>query len=275
MKKFTATQSSTLRDFTDATYPQGSFVFSSLLKKGDIRVNGVKVRANVPINAGDEVTYYTTPAQEAKPSHSIVYEDENILIADKSGGVSCEALFCELNGKGAYFPVHRIDRNTCGLVALAKNEGAERELAAAFRERRAEKIYLCFAKNAFRESAAKLTAYISKNAEESTVRVYPTPAEGRVRIVTEYEVLKSYGDYALVKVVLHTGKTHQIRAHLAYIGCPLLGDEKYGDRALNKKYRAARQILVAHDLSFTLGGALSYLNGRQFTSAYFPALPEG
>ena len=83
MKKFTVTENSTLKDFTDATFPQGSFAYNALIKKGDIRVNGVKQRANCAVAAGDEVVYYTTPAQEAKSTHNVVYEDENILIADK------------------------------------------------------------------------------------------------------------------------------------------------------------------------------------------------
>lgn len=274
MKKFTVNENSTLKDFTDATYPQGSFAYTVLLKKGDIRVNGVKQRANCKVFAGDEVVYYTTSAQEAKPSHHVVYEDENIYIADKLSGVSSEALFCELKEKGACYPVHRLDRNTCGLIVLAKTEAAQTELLAAFKERAVEKIYLCFAKNAFKAESGVLTAYASKNAESGRVRVYDKPADGRVKMVTEYEVRKTYGDYALVKVVLHTGKTHQIRAHLAHIGCPVLGDEKYGDFALNKKYGVTRQILVSKTLCLHLGGTLAYLSDKTFTSTFSPTLTK-
>ena len=271
MKKFTVYENSTLKDFTDATYPQGSFAYNALIKKGDIRVNGVKQRANCAVSAGDEIIYYTTPAQEEKPSHTTVYEDENILIADKLKGVSSEALFCELKERGC-LPVHRLDRNTCGLIMLAKTGQAQAELIAAFKERAVEKIYLCFAKNAFKAEKGVLTAYASKDAESGRVRVYDKPADGRVKMVTEYEVQKAYGDYALVKVVLHTGKTHQIRAHLAHIGCPVLGDEKYGDFALNKKYGLSKQVLVAHSLRFSLSGSLSYLNGKVFTSGFAPEI---
>lgn len=274
MKKFTVTENSTLKDFTDATYPQGSFAYNALIKKGDIRVNGVKQRANCAVFAGDEVVYYTTPSQEEKPSHTIAYEDENILIADKLSGVSSEALFCELKERGAGFPVHRLDRNTCGLIVLAKTEEAQAALLAAFKERAVEKTYLCFAKNAFKAERGVLTAYLSKDAKNGLVRIYASSNADRVKIVTEYEVQKTYGDYALVKVTLHTGKTHQIRAHLSFIGCPVLGDEKYGDFALNKKYGATRQLLVAHDLRFNLVGELAYLNGKQFTSGFFPTLPS-
>ncbi len=267
MKKFTVNENSTLKDFTDATYPQGSFAYNALIKKGDIRVNGVKQRANCAVSAGDEVVYYTTPAQEAKPSHTLVYEDENVYIADKLSGVSSEALFCELKEKGC-LPVHRLDRNTCGLIVLAKSEAAQTELLTAFKERAVEKVYLCLAKNAFKAESGVLTAYASKNADSGTVRVYDKPAEGRVKMVTEYELQKTYGDYAFVKVTLHTGKTHQIRAHLAHIGCPVLGDTKYGDFTLNKKYGLTRQVLIAHRLLFNLNGDLSYLNGKIFTSGF-------
>ena len=269
MKKFTVTENSTLKDFTDATYPQGSFAYNALIKKGDIRVNGVKQRANCKVSVGDEVVYYTTPAQEARQSHAVVYEDENILIADKLSGVSSEALFCELAEKGC-LPVHRLDRNTSGLIVLAKTEAAQTELLAAFKERAVDKVYLCLAKNAFKAEKGVLTAYLSKDAKNGLVRIYAAPNADRVKIVTEYEVLEKRGDIALVQVTLHTGKTHQIRAHLAHIGCPILGDEKYGDFALNKKYGLTRQVLVAHSLRFNLNGNLSYLNGKSFKSGLSP-----
>ena len=78
----------------------------------------------------------------------------------------------------------------------------------------------------------------------------------------------------MLEVHLITGRSHQIRAHLAFIGCPVLGDEKYGDFALNKKYGATRQILVSKSIAFQLDGELAYLNGKTFTSNFFPALPQ-
>lgn len=273
MKKFTVTENSNLKDFTDETYPQGSFAFGALLKRGDIRVNGVKTRANCAVKAGDEITYYTTAAQEAKPSHKAVYEDENIYIADKLSGVSSEALFCELKERGC-LPVHRLDRNTSGLIALAKTETAQAALENAFRERAVEKVYLCVAADNFKEEKKSLTAYLKKDAKSGLVRIYPSANADRVKIVTEYEVLERRGGLALVKVILHTGKTHQIRAHLSFIGCPVLGDTKYGDFALNKKYNVTRQILTAYKLKFELSGELNYLNGKQFTSSFTPQFPE-
>jgi 23S rRNA pseudouridine955/2504/2580 synthase len=274
MKKFTVSKEQNLRDFTDSVYPQGSFAFNVLLKAGDIKVNGVKTKVNATLSVGDEVVYYTTAKQEAKLSHTIVYEDENILVADKLSGVSTEGMTYELNEKGNYISVHRLDRNTSGLICFAKNEQAEKVLLAAFRDKDVQKTYLCFAKNNFKKNKDFLTAYLFKDEKKSQVFISSEQKNGYVKIMTEYAVLKRMGDYALVEVTLHTGKTHQIRAHLAYIGCPVLGDEKYGDEALNKKYGAKRQILVAKQLKFNLSGDMAYLNNLNLVSAFYPELPE-
>lgn len=274
MKTFKVKQNSTLKSFTDSTYPQGSFAFNALIKKGDIRVNGVKQRADCPVYMGDEIAYYTTPSQEAKPSYYTIYEDENLIVADKLSGVTSEALFCELEGKGIAYPVHRLDRNTSGLIVVAKSEEVQKELVSAFKDRAVEKVYLCLAKNAFKKNSDSLTAYLSKDEKHSLVRIYAMPNADRALIKTDYEVVATYGDYALVKVVLHTGKTHQIRAHLSFIGCPVLGDTKYGDFALNKKYSATRQILVAKYLNFNLSGNLAYLNSINLESRFNPQLPN-
>ena len=271
MKSFCVNQKTSLKDFTDCTYPQGSFVFRALLKNGDIRVNGVKVRENVTVCAGDEVVYYTTAAQEGAASHTVVYEDENVLVADKLSGVTSEGLFSELND---LFPLHRLDRNTSGLIAFAKTEDAERELLEAFRLRRVEKTYLCLAKNAFVKREDTLCAYLKKDEKSALVRIYARNNGGCEKIITQYRVLEDMGDIAEVEVKLHTGKTHQIRAHLAFIGCPVLGDEKYGDRTLNAKYSAKRQVLIAKYLRFNCGGRLAYLNDLPFESALFPKLPK-
>lgn len=268
MKKFLVTEDTNLRDFTDSVYPQGGFCLAALLRAKDIKVNGVRVNKSVALKKGDEVVYYTKPKQEQKPSHSVVYEDENIYIADKPSGVSSEGLFSELCEKGEFYAVHRLDRNTQGLIVFAKNEQAEEELLSAFKERDIEKTYLALCKNAFRQKQALLSAYLSKDDKKGEVKVFSSPRDGAVKIVTEYSVLEERGDIALVEIILHTGKTHQIRAHTAFIGCPVLGDEKYGDEALNKKYAAKRQRLIAKYLKFNLSGTLSYLNSKQFESGY-------
>ncbi len=137
MKKFTVSEENTLKNFTDNTYAQASFVFRALLKAREIRVNGVKVDQDVLLKKGDEVQYFLTPAQENKAAFTVVYEDESVIVVDKESGVNSEAVFSALNR----FPVHRLDRNTAGLLILGKTERAQTALQTAFKARQAEKIY--------------------------------------------------------------------------------------------------------------------------------------
>ena len=262
MKTFKCSQPQTLRDFTDANFPQGSFCFAQLLRAKDIKVNGVRVNKNIALRAGDEVVYYTTEKQESMPTHKKVFEDENIYIADKLSGVSCEGLLAELNAGGTFYAVHRLDRNTCGLIVYAKTREAEEALLNAFKERSVKKIYTAICKNGFKSDGGTLTAYIEKDEKNALVKVYDKPSGGAQKIITEYRVEKKTEELATVTVTLHTGRTHQIRAHMAHIGCPVLGDNKYGDEALNKKYGLSRQCLLSKRIEFfALSGVLSYLNG--------------
>lgn len=274
MKVFTVAQACTLKEFTDFNFPQGVFCLNQLFKKRDIKVNGARVGENVALKAGDEVVFYTSPAQEAKISHYTVYEDENLLIADKLSGVTSEGLTAELCASGKFFAVHRLDRNTQGLIVFAKTTEAEAELLSAFKERKIQKTYLALCKNGFKTQHAVLSAYLVKDEKNSLVKIYGSERNGAVKIITEYTVKEGRGDVALVEIVLHTGKTHQIRAHTAHIGCPVLGDNKYGDTTLNKKYKVARQCLVAKKIKFNLDGKLKYLNDKVFESRFIPETRE-
>ncbi len=265
MKEFTVTQPCKLKDFTDCTYPQGSFYFNALLKSGDIRVNGVRTTKNVALRAGDCVRYYTTAKMEAKPSHERVFEDEKIFVADKYDGVSTEALACEL-GLSA---VHRLDRNTSGLIVFAKTPAAKAGLEKIFKERQAYKAYICIAEDNFRQDTADMRAYLKKDEKLGLVKVSDIQGNGYLPIRTQYEVLERRDGLACVRVILHTGRTHQIRAHMAHIGCPLLGDEKYGNEALNALYGVRRQFLVSKWLSFVLDG-----KKYEFESSFSLQFPE-
>jgi 23S rRNA pseudouridine955/2504/2580 synthase len=268
MKKFTVNENCNLKTFTDSVYPQGSFCLSQLLKNKDIKVNGARISKDVSLSNGDEVVYYTTPKQESAPSHKIVYEDENIIVCDKFSGVTYEGLLYELSEEGAVFGVHRLDRNTQGLVMFAKTEQVMEELLAAFRDKKVHKTYIALCKNNFKVTEQSLTAYILKDDKKSLVKVFDRPTAGALTAKTDYKVVEKRGDIALVEIQLHTGRTHQIRAHMAHIGCPVLGDEKYGDENLNKKYNAKRQRLIAKRLNFSLDGKLEYLNSKTFESEF-------
>lgn len=270
MKSFTVTGNCDLKSFTGAVYPQGSFCLAALLRDKDIKVNGVRTGRNVQLKKGDEVIYYTTPKQEAMPSHYAVYEDNNVYVADKLSGVETEGLLSELCGKGEFYAVHRLDRNTQGIIIFAKNKQAEEELIAVFRDRRCRKTYLAKCKDNFKKQSGVLTAYLQKDAEKSEVKIYDEPRKGAAEIVTEYRVISSADGIADVEIVLHTGRTHQIRAHMAYIGCPVLGDEKYGDKAMNNKFGLKRQRLVSKSLQTDADGIIGYLKGRAFQSRFTP-----
>lgn len=265
MKKFVVNEEETLKKFTDNVYPQGSFYWNALLKKRDIRVNGVKTGKDMPVHMGDTIVYYTTPAQEAKPAFQRVYEDENVLVVDKESGVNSEAVFSSLLQSGEYYFIHRLDRNTEGLMIFAKNASAERCLLCAFREKRMTKIYRAVCLGEFPSPKGVLTAYWTKNENSSFVTVSETDNGGE-KLVTEYAVLQREGELNFVEIRLHTGKTHQIRAHLAHVGCPVLGDTKYGDKAANERYHLTRQCLIAKELIPQTDGVLSYLSGKRFLS---------
>ena len=274
MLKLVVDEEQNLKEFTENHYAQASFAWNYLLKNKEIRVNGKRVDKDVRVYKGDEICYYLTPKQAEKVAFSNVYEDENVLIVDKESGVNSEAVFAALARDGEYYFIHRLDRNTKGLLVFAKNVCAEKALLSAFREKQVEKRYqaLCFGR--FPKRADVITAYLKKDATRALVRIYDAPTKGTEKIITEYTVLEEFADgITLVEIVLHTGKTHQIRAHLAHIGCSIVGDMKYGDNAKNKEYQVSRQCLVSKKLAFHLEGNLSYLNEKTWISKHAVALP--
>lgn len=268
MVRLIVDEKQTLREFTENHYAQGGFFWNYLLKNKEIKVNGKRVSSDVTVEKGDEVCYFLTKKQEEKPAFFVVYEDENLLVVDKESGVNSEAVYAALSRERNCYFIHRLDRNTQGLMAFALNEKTERALLSAFKERRVEKRYHALCVGTFPQREEVLTAYLKKDAERAQVKVFDVPKNGAEQIVTEYRVLSVKDGFTKVEVTLHTGKTHQIRAHLAHIGCPILGDMKYGNTVINKAKKAARQCLVAKYLSFTADGVLSYLKGKEFISRF-------
>ncbi len=274
MIRLIADKKQSLKQFTENNYAQAGFFWNYLLKNKEIKVNGKRVNADVILEEGDEVSYFLTKKQAERPAFYMVYEDENVLIVDKESGVNSEAVFAALQRERESYFIHRLDRNTKGLLAFALNERAEKALLQAFKDRQAEKKYhaLCF--GSFEKNTDVLTAYLKKDAEKSFVKIFDEPKSGSEQIVTEYRVLERFDKYTKVEVTLHTGKTHQIRAHLAHIGCPIVGDMKYGLNAENKARNVARQCLVAKSLQFFLSGEFAYLNGKEWISRFEAVLPK-
>ena len=261
----------TLKKFTDENLASASFCWDYLIKNKEIKVNGKKTGADVMLGVGDTVAYYMTKKQEERFGFTVTYEDENVCIVDKESGVNAEAVFAELSRRldGKCTFIHRLDRNTMGLMAFAKTAVAEQALLQAFKERTVDKRYLALCVGDFPKREEVLTAYLKKDEQRAQVYVSLQKTKDSERIVTEYRVIEQRVDgTSLAEIILHTGKTHQIRAHLAFIGCPVLGDTKYGNNEWNKAKKCTRQQLIAKYLTFTLSGALAYLSGKTFISAY-------
>ncbi len=267
-------QTQSLKEFTENNYAQAAFFWGVLLKNKEIKVNGKRVSADVRVYKGDEVCYYLTPKQADKPAFYTVYKDENIWVVDKESGVNSEAVFAAIARAGEGYFIHRLDRNTRGLLIFALNERTEKALLQAFKARQVEKKYHALCVGVLPKPQEVLTAYLKKDAQRSRVRVFDEPVKGSEKIVTEYKALCSREGLTKAEITLHTGKTHQIRAHLAHVGCPVVGDEKYGNSAQNKALKLTRQCLVAKSLCLELSGELSYLSGKQFLSRFEAELPQ-
>lgn len=246
------------------------------LRKKDIKINGKRVNENVTINEGDEIlVYIADELLEAKVDLKIVYEDENILVINKDANleVTGENSLTSMvhikyeDEKYLPMPCHRIDRNTTGLVIFAKNEEALNILFDKFKKHEIEKTYEALVYGIPEIKKAKLEDYLFKDNKKSQVYVSDVPKKGYQKIITEYEVIKEYkNNTSLLEVKIETGRTHQIRAHLAYIGHPIIGDGKYGINDVNKKLGYKYQQLKAYKIKFdfkTDGGVLEYLNGKE------------
>lgn len=274
-----------------------SFIYK-LFRKKDVKVNGHWQDKKYLISSGEEVYIYITDSQleefkrqvESKQvediSNWIIYEDENILLINKPRGVLVqkntedsnaldEMVISYLANKGEYdpnknlgykpAPAHRLDRNTAGIVVFGKNIATLRYLSEALNDKNVvSKRYLTLVKGEINKDG-EINAPLLKNSKNQRVTV---SKEGK-QAITKYKVVETFKDYSLLEVELLTGRTHQIRVHMAYINHPVVGDSKYGDYELNKeienKYGFKNQFLEAYQLDFNkLNNPLKYLSGRTF-----------
>lgn len=235
-----------------------------LFRDKDIKVNGKKTGdKKLSVTSLDEICVYERK-DKTFPIYQTVYEDENLLVADKEQGVNSEGLYNYLKEKGDYRFLHRLDRNTCGLIMFAKNDKTEKALLKAIRERKTTKIYEAVLVGLPKPDCSTLRAYLTKNAYTSTVKVSKSCVGKAEEIITGYEIIKKSKDLSYVKINLITGKTHQIRAHFAFIGNPVLGDNKYGNDEANKTYGQKKQLLISKQV--TIQGTATYLDGQTFIS---------
>lgn len=236
----------------------------ALINAKDAKINGARVKDDVVLTAGDVVTVFYEQKQMAK-HYNPVFIDDNVIAVDKFDNVETinskgDSLYDELKAEyGEIYAIHRLDRRTSGLVIFARNRVAENELLTAFKNRLLDKKYHAIVKGQFNSSHAILKNYCVKDAKNSIVKVIDKPTPNAVEIITEYKVIKTIGSNSLVEITLHTGRTHQIRAHMAYIGHQVIGDGKYGVAD-----RKDRLKLASVSLKFDLPKdyKLNYLNNQ-------------
>ena len=250
-----------------------------------------------PLSEGSELS--AESLGRIRTELDIVYEDENIILVNKPAGLSVHEdestksntlithIQSYLYSKGEYLPEHeqsfapalcnRIDKNTQGIVIAAKNAEALRVMNEKIKAREINKFYLAAVHGIPKEKSATLRGYLIKDEKTNTVRVFDrNPPKGAKEIITKYRTVAVKSGTALVEVELLTGRTHQIRAHMAHIGHPLIGDGKYGKNKDDRAKGYKHQALCSYKLSFAFSGestALDYLNGKEFSipknSIYF------
>lgn len=256
------------------------------MKNRDVRVDGVRIAGDMRVSEGQEIRVFwpksvLTAEKKPLPSPDIVFEDDRVLLINKPQGIASQneedpslgdtaltRAVTYLKGQDEKTDrvhlCHRLDVQTGGLLLIVKDDEAYESAVRAFSDRTFRKFYTCRVKGCPARHEETMRAYLRKDAQISRVVVTDYPARGAQEIVTAYRVMEA-GECARLEVELITGRTHQIRAHLAHIGHPILGDDKYGDRMLNRRLGLRRQQLWATRMEFFAEGALAYLNGRSFS----------
>ena len=282
-----------------------SFLYKMMRKK-NIVLNGKKCTGNEKLKQGDSIKLffsdetiekfsagtYAIPKKEKINMLPIIYEDEQILLMNKPVGVlsqkakdsdvsAVEILINYLMetdqlSKEQFRTFHpsicnRLDRNTSGILVAGKTLPALQEMNRFFKERTIAKYYRCLVKGRVIKNEDYIKGYLVKDQKTNKVSITKKKTEEGVPIETEYCVIQSNAEVSLLEVHLITGKTHQIRAHLASIGHPIIGDYKYGDKQINEMYRQAyglkSQLLHAYRLEMPLSnGSLAYLNDKKFVA---------
>jgi len=287
-----------IEKYIQILYPRLSYsILQKAFRRRDIKVNGTRVGRDYTVMPGDKLEIYIVDdllsgpdvkGAKMAPGFSVVYEDENILIVNKAQGVPVHPDKEQTHGtlidsvreylmqKGGtpsssanFQPAlcHRLDRNTGGLVIIAKNPASHAIMLQKLESREIKKYYQCLVKGRMERQEATLKAYLWKDADKSRVFVSERRTAGSLEIVTGYREIRydPSTDISRLEVELITGRTHQIRAHLAFTGHPVIGDGKYGTNTINRYYGIKQQALWAYRIKFVFSekSPLDYLNGKE------------
>lgn len=286
MKQFIISEKQSNKDIYSIIKKQFPHLATSSLNKvfrvKDVKVNDTRVNKEYIVNKNDVVKIYLNDNILFGLSKSIyyAYEDDNILVAYKPKGVvsNFEGLdsstkstlvpyFDELvtqDKSSNYIICHRLDTNTEGLVIFAKNEKAHSEILEAFKNNNISKEYIALIYGKLPKTRDTLSHYILKDEKTGYSKIIDTPIKKAKSCITEYNVIKyiKQKNCSVISVKIHTGRTHQIRAHMKYLGTPVIGDSKYSTNEINNKFKTYNQLLFASKYTFNFKetSTLNYLN---------------
>lgn len=273
MREYIAQEQTTLIKSIQKAFPKLNYVtISRVLRKKDIKINGKRVNSDVVINKGDNVQVYIDFDKE--DNVEIIYQDSNFVVVNKPYGIEVVdenkrekdlTQQVSLQTQTNVFPCHRLDVNTEGVIIFAKTQKAYDIITQAFKNHKVTKIYNAWVQGKMEKKQDTLKAYLVKDEKSARVFVYDKSSTNAKEIITKYRVLKEFASTSLLEITLETGRTHQIRAHLSHIGHPVVGDDKYGNRELNKKFNLKKQCLTSVLLKFDFANSeLNYLNDKEF-----------